>query len=118
MNTYTFQDASHREAFYDYLIQDKTLRHDLERHALFYLLALSPVSRSHIHEIYDFGKKQINLDCLEQAWITHSTHKLIAFAFNLYNNYEVAYTPLELFSNMEYLPFFYQALSIRFNLKN
>lgn len=112
---YTFMDEEHKNLTIAYMIKDDTLIHDFERISLFYLLALHPVSREHIHDIYNFTHHWIEPTCLDEAWVTHSSAPLISFAFNLYNNFESQYTLLETFSRSSYLDYLFQAIKIRIN---
>jgi len=62
---------------------------DLERKALFFIIAGNDDLYSKVDFIYDFEDNSINPDCLESEEIDFcsSSRKLIKLAFNLYNSY-------------------------------
>lgn len=71
------------------LERDGTHKDDLERKALFYIIAGNDDLYSKVDFIYDFEDNSINPDCLESEEIDFcsSSRKLIKLAFNLYNSY-------------------------------
>lgn len=113
VNQFEFIDQEHKNLMIGCMLRDNTNFKDQERISLFYLLTLHPVSREHLDAIYDFKDHSIHLDCFNQSWQTHSSAPIIAFAFNLYNNYQSEYTILDVFHNAYYLPYFYEAINLR-----
>jgi len=59
---------------------------DVERKALFHVLAGNSDLYNHVDDIYNFEDHTIKLTCLNKAWLTSSTRGLIKLAFNLFNN--------------------------------
>lgn len=59
---------------------------DVERHALFIILACNDDLFSKINTIYDFERHEINPDCFEQVDFCSSSRQLLKLGFNLYND--------------------------------
>lgn len=126
----TFADQQHRDFFFEKIQQAR--QDDVYHQSLIYLLALSETTRTNFKRIYNLETGLINPNCVYEAWNTSSTLRLISLAFNLYTNVtpvpeEIAedankelayikqnYTPIEIFDDYEYFPYFVQALKIRF----
>lgn len=74
----------------NYLLEnDGTHEGDLERKALFYILAANSDLYSKVHHIYDFEKHSIKVACLESEDVDFcsSSRALVKLGFNLYNGY-------------------------------
>lgn len=71
------------------LKRDNTHKEDIERKALFYIIAGNDDLYSKVNYIYDFQDHSINTECLESEEVDFcsSSRKLIKLAFNLYNGY-------------------------------
>ncbi|AIQ13796.1 DUF6075 family protein [Paenibacillus durus] len=118
----TFKDIDH-EQFYEGNIRMTRSQQDPYRKALFYLLGLTPQTRQHIRDIYDYEESCIRLEGLEQGWQTSSTLKLTRLAFNLFNGYtgdvETGrdhprhYSPYHLFDT-GLMPYFFEAIKLRY----
>lgn len=81
---YSFEDR-----FNQLLERDRTHEKDVERKALFYIIAGNSDLYSKVNFIYDFEDKSINPECLESGEVDFcsSSRKLVKLAFNLYNSY-------------------------------
>ncbi|MBW4080259.1 DUF6075 family protein [Paenibacillus sp. S150] len=118
----TFKDIKH-EQFYEGNIRMTHSQQDPYRKALFYLLGLTPQTRQHIQDIYDYEESCIRLEGLEQGWQTSSSIKLTRLAFNLFNgytgdseadrDYSRNYSPYHLFDT-SLMPYFFEALKLRY----
>lgn len=126
----TFADQQHRDFFKEKIQQAR--QDDVYHQSLIYLLALSETTRTNFKRIYNIETGLIQPNCVYEAWNTSSTLRLISLAFNLYTNgmpvpediaedanKELAYikrnySPVDIFSDYEYFPYFTQALKIRF----
>jgi len=71
------------------LERDRTHQKDIERKALFYIVAGSHDLYKKADHIYDFKDHSIKPECLESESVDFSSgsRKLIQLAFNLYNGY-------------------------------
>lgn len=78
----------HEMRFNDFLAKDKTHPQDIERIALFYILAGNDELAAKVESFYDFDKKMIEFDTLEVVNLSSSAYALLKLAFNLYNNFE------------------------------
>lgn len=85
MNT-IFKDIDH-EQFYEGNLRMTHSQHDPYRQAFFYVLGITPQTRQHIQDLYDYEEQAIRLDALEQGWQTSTSIKMTRLAFNLYNGY-------------------------------
>ena len=98
-----FLEASHEEHFYDLLIEDGSHPGDVERMALFYLIAGNRDLYQKRTSIYDFKEHSIR-KCLEKEEVDFSSgmKSLIRLGFNLYNGYMDKQTsPVSLFYNLD-----------------
>ena len=76
------------EKRYKFLLEkDTTGATDLERKALFYILAGSDDLYNKVNHIYDFNDHSINPDCFDEIDLCSSSRKLIEIAFNHFNGY-------------------------------
>ena len=82
-----FYDTQHETTYYAWLKQAIVSAYDVERRALFYVLALSHELRNHIHEVYDFNENSIHPSALTAAFQTSGSSALTKFAFTLYNDF-------------------------------
>jgi hypothetical protein len=74
---------------YELVKKDGMSKNDLERLSMFYILSSNNDLYSKINYIYDFDKRSIRPDCLEDDNVDFcsSSRKLIRLAFNLYNGF-------------------------------
>lgn len=81
---YSFEDRLNQ-----LLERDNTHKEDVERKALFYILAGNDDLYNKIDYIYDFEEHGITPKCLESEEVDFcsSSRKLIKLAFNLYNSF-------------------------------
>ncbi|MGI1691573.1 DUF6075 family protein [Thermoanaerobacter uzonensis] len=100
-----FISKNHEKRFFELLARDNTRKEDIERQSLFYLLSgIDCLYKLNIEEIYDFNEHTIKPECLvnlsksSKLQLTREERKLIALAFNLYNNFSI--TPLEAFHGL------------------
>lgn len=91
-------EEDHLKRLSNLLERDKTHLQDKERIALFHILSGKDSLYQNIDKIYDFKDHTIKPECLDDGEWTNEDRKLIALAFNLYNNYKI--TPLEVFSGL------------------
>lgn len=92
---------------------------DLERRALFHIIAGSDELYKNVNRLYDFEENVIKTDCLEgggEVYLSSSSRKLVKLAYHLYNGYE-AYV-LEVFSGLgdEDAKLAIEAIKIRFDI--
>lgn len=79
--------TSHEEKYQFLLEKDGTHPQDLERKALFYILAGNYDLFEKKHFIYDFEEHSIIPECLESSYFSTSAKKLIELGFNHFNGY-------------------------------
>lgn len=117
-----FKDIEH-EQFYEGNLRMTHSQHDPYRQAYFYVLGLTPQTRQHIHDLYDYEEQAIRLEGLYQGWQTSTSVKMTRLAFNLYNGYtgdaETGrdhprhYSPYHLFDT-GLMPYFFEAIKLRY----
>lgn len=125
-----FANEQHRNFFNEKMQQVRVI--DSYHQSLIYLLGVSETTRTNFKCIYNIVTDFINPNCVYEGWNTSSTIRLISFAFNLYTNgtpvpEDIAeneteeldfikrnYSPMNIFSDYEYFPYFVEALKIRF----
>lgn len=125
-----FANEQHKSFFNEKMQQVRVV--DSYHQSLIYLLALSETTRTNFNRIYNIETGLIQPNCVYEGWNTSSTIRLISFAFNLYTNgmpvpEDIAennteeltfikrnYSPVDIFCDYEYFPFFVEALKIRF----
>lgn len=93
---------------------------DLERRALFHIIAGSDELYSNVDSIYDFEENVILTDCLEgdsDVYLSSSSRKLVKLAYHLYNGYEASVS--EVFSGLDdnNARLAIEAVKIRFDIK-
>lgn len=120
-----FISPSHEE-FYKTTITMEKAEADVRLRTLFYLLGLTPETRRHITDLFDFNHQIVKEEGLEKRWQTDVSIKTCRLAFNLFNGCggmdsrdALLYTPFFLF-DCELVSYFLEAVKIRFsnNLKN
>lgn len=117
-----FKDIEH-EQFYEGNLRMTHSQHDPYRQAFFYVVGLTPQTRHHIRDLYDYEEQAIRLEALEQGWQTSTSVKMTRLAFNLYNGYTGEaeagrdhsryYSPYHLFDT-ELMPYFFEAIKLRY----
>lgn len=86
--------------------------------ALAYLVACDVVLREHIDSVFDFKEDAIKPDTFNDEWQTGTSKNTTRLAFNLWNGYTDGtsdYSPVWLFCNDAYVPYYWAAVQIRFN---
>lgn len=104
---------------FNYLIKrDGTSKKDLERKALFYIVAGNEDIYSKVDYIYDFDERAIKPECLESQEVDFcsSSRRLVKLAFNLFNGFPV--DVMDIFSSLDENNFnlALQAIRIRFDM--
>lgn len=114
-----FYDDAHERA-YNELTKDKKL--DCYNKSAIYLLTMIKYTRIHIKELYSIEKKEIEFEKL--AWQTGTSLNICRLALNLFNGFHgikeneaIDYTPYNLFSNKEFIPYYFEAVKIRFEVR-
>ena len=93
---------------------------DLERRALFHIIAGNDELYSNVNNIYDFEENVIKTECLEgdgEVYLSSSSRKLLKLAYHLYNGYEASV--IEVFSGLgdEDAKLAIEAIKIRFEIE-
>lgn len=99
-----FQNREHESNLFRLLIKDRSHPRDIERRALFYILAGNVDLYSKADCIYDFDDHLIKLECLTDGSVDlcSSSRALVKLAYNLYNGYEEHdFSPMDIFSNLD-----------------
>lgn len=106
-----FLGEQHKKNFWKISSEDKGFdQRDLERAALFYVIAGNDTLFSQRKNIYDFKDRAINVEIDEngnlfipgEAWHTSSTIALIRLAYNLFNSFKDERTnPMDLLSSLD-----------------
>ena len=121
-----FLNEQHKKNFWQICSEDKGFdQRDLERVALFYIIAGNDTLFSQRKNIYDFKERAIDVEIDEkgrvfipgEAWHTSSTIALIRLAYNLFNGFKDERTnPMDLLSNLDDDNFdlAFNAMNIRF----
>ncbi|MEK4654401.1 DUF6075 family protein [Niallia sp. FSL W8-0954] len=106
---------NHQENFKFLLQKDGTHPNDIERKALFYILAGYEEITNQVDLFYDFQDRMIRIEDDEIATLSSSGKALVQLGYNLYNNYPCG-TVLELFRNLDMLnvELAINAINIRF----
>ena len=123
----TFKDKAHEEFYFTYLSKCRT--QTVYHKALVYCLGISEDTRNNIEQIYNFRTGSINIDCLDEGWITSGSAKVVRMAFNLYCSRALSvfkyddvekqldeyrhYTVENLFC-CGYAPYFWEAIKLRY----
>lgn len=122
-----FKDKEHERFFKVYY--ENCRYQDAYHAALVYCLGISPDTRTHAEEIYDFQNGNVKPECLYEGWQTSGSQRIIRMAYNLYCNgtpsvFELEtveeqldecrrYTAEDLFC-CGYAPYFWQAVKVRY----
>lgn len=106
--------TAHEANFTSLMIKENIGELDVERTALFYILAI-PEIYEHIQRIYNFEEQSIKSDGLKEGYFSDRLRVMIELAFNLYNGYE-SQTPFAIFSKLDSTNFdiCMNAIKIRF----
>jgi hypothetical protein len=125
-----FYDEQQKTAFNE--ICGKMKKDDCYHRSIAYLLALDVVLREHINDVFDFQEDVIKPEGLHKGFQTGTSKKTTRLAFNLWSGcyddgetyidkdgYETPlpsnyYTPEQIFCCVEYAPYYWQAIKIRF----
>lgn len=94
-------------------------RGDLERKALFHIIARNEELYSNVNSLYDFEENVIKTDCLDgEVYLSSSSRKLVKLAYHLYNGYDASV--LEVFSGLgdDDARLGIEAIKIRFDIKD
>ena len=86
----------HEKRYQLLLEKDKTNLKDLERKALFYILAGNEDLFEKVNHIYDFADHSINSDCFDEIDLCSSSRSLIEIAFNHFNGYPADMTNISM----------------------
>ncbi|MCH4891202.1 hypothetical protein EZV73_26725 [Acidaminobacter sp. JC074] len=65
--------------------RDNMRKSDVERKALFHIIAGNAELYKHVDDIYNFDDHTIKLNVFKKAWMTSGSRGLLKLAFNLYN---------------------------------
>lgn len=97
-----FLSINHRNHYHNLLKKDQVHAKDIERQALFYVLAGNDDLYEMVNKIYDFSDHLILPEILDSPAMTSGFRGLIRLAFNLYNgNQDEHCSPMELFSPLD-----------------
>lgn len=93
---------------------------DLERKALFHIIAGNNELYLNVDSLYDFKENVIRTECLDgdsDVYISSSSRKLVKLGYHLYNGYEASV--LEVFSGLtdDDAKLGIEAIKIRFDVK-
>lgn len=75
---------------------------DLERKALFHIIAGNDELYNNLNSLYDFDENVILTECLgeeSEVYLSSSSRKIVKLAYHLYNGYETSV--LEVFSGLD-----------------
>ncbi len=114
-----FQNREHESNLIRLMLKDKSNPKDMERLAMFYILAGNSDLYSKVNQIYDFDEHLIKLECLTNRSVDlcSSARALVELGFNLYNGYEDKnFTPMDILSNLDSEKFSLamESLNVRF----
>lgn len=99
-----FLTQLHKQRFQELLSEDNTYLGDVERIALFYIVAGNGDLYGKRSFIYDSKEHSIKRNCLRDETVDFSSgmKSLIRLGFNLYNDYTDDYiSPVRLFYNLD-----------------
>lgn len=82
-----FFNQNHKNRFNEIISRDGTDLNDFNRKSLFYIISGNDELFNNRHYIYDFDKRWIVPDSLEQINFSETSLALIELAYNLYNNF-------------------------------
>ncbi|UQQ36163.1 DUF6075 family protein [Paenibacillus polymyxa] len=78
-----FMFPDHHGRFNRFIEMDSTHKTDLERQALFYLIACCRELAEWVDSVYDFEERSIRPEAFEEIDLTSKTRALLELAFNL-----------------------------------
>ncbi|MFY4781553.1 DUF6075 family protein [Campylobacter jejuni] len=97
-----FLNNQHRQNYFDLLARDNTSDGDIERQALFFIIAGESRLIEMVNRIYDFKERWIKPEVFQEGFITSGYRALIALGFNLYNGYDESKSSvLDVFSSLD-----------------
>ena len=113
-------EKDNNSRFTELLARDNTYKTDVERKALFWILAGNDDLYSKVDFIYDFEDHSIKPECLENEAVDFcsSSQKLIKLGFNLYNSYPADVLDTFYVLDDENFNLALDALKIRLHRKN
>jgi hypothetical protein len=123
-----FKDAAHKESYLTFIKKAEVSPGDVERKALFYLLALDDNTRANINSLYDFraGENHIKPSGINAEWQTSGACACTKLAYNLYNSFHGFkdeemddYSVINIFAYMDgpvNKEAFFEAIRIRFDV--
>jgi len=114
-----FLSKEHENRFVSLLQKDNTHPNDVERLALFYIVAGNDDLCRKVKYIYNFVEHQIEPDCLYDSGVDFcsSSRSLVKLAYNLYNGYQNNdLSPVDLLLGLDSENFYLasESMSIRF----
>lgn len=114
-----FLSKEHENQYLNLLQKDKTHPSDVERLALFYIIAGNADLHMKVKYIYNFVEHQIEPDCLYDSGVDFcsSSRSLAKLAYNLYNGYQNNdLSPVDLLSGLDSENFYLasESMAIRF----
>lgn len=111
-----FLDATHQERFAKLIEEAKTSPGDLDRIAMFYIIAGNSDLFSKARALYNFSKNEIYAeDWNERADFSGGARRLVTLAFNLFNGYTC--NPYDTFDGLDYRnrELAHRAIRVRFS---
>lgn len=105
------------ERYNELMKKDGTDKEDLERKALFYILAGNIDLYSKVNYIYNFKERIINPECLESEKVDFcsSSRRLIKLAYNLFNSFPADVIDTFYLLDEDNFELALNAIKIRFN---
>jgi len=86
INMYLFLSKDHESRFEELCKRDRTHFRDMDRRALFFVIAGDQLLFKYVDLLYDFNGSSILLEVYDQPFLTGDTRCLIDLAFNLYGS--------------------------------
>lgn len=121
MDQLKFYDNTHEQFYKEHTEGEKL---DCYNRSLIYLLGLTEETRKHFNKLYNERTRQIEITGTNEGWQTGSTLAITKLAFNLFNGYcgledreATTYTVENIFVYRDLAPYFYEAIKIRFEVK-
>lgn len=111
-----FASTEHRYFFMDMMARSKI--NDCYHRAFFYVMGITPETRSNIHCMFNFQEDCIEPEGMYGGWQTGGTVRVCHMAFNLWNGYTApqnsyTFSPENLFC-CEFAPYFIEGIKIRY----
>ncbi len=121
MEQLKFYDVAHEEFYKEHTKGEKL---DCYNKSLIYLLGLTGETRKHFDKLYNERTRQIELTGTTEGWQTGVSLATTKLAFNLFNGYcgledreSRTYTVENIFIYREFIPYFYEAIKLRFEIR-